>query len=75
MATTAEASRSHIETCTETRDCATALRVTAADTHTHTEGEQGRCREVGVGGRLEGGHRKHGREHEDDVTMTTSNSD
>lgn len=49
MATTAEASRSHIETCTETRDCATALRVTAADTHTHTEGEQGRCREVGGG--------------------------
>lgn len=34
MSTTTEASRSHIQTCTETRDRATAHRVTAADTHT-----------------------------------------
>lgn len=43
MSTTTEASRSHIQTCTETRDRVTAHRVTAADTHTdiQTEGEEG----------------------------------
>lgn len=54
MSTTTEASRSHIQTCTETRHRATAHRVTAADTHTdiHTEGEEGVS---GTGGGREGG--------------------